>query len=373
MKFTCNKGELIEAVAVVQRAAAVKGSISALEGILVETKNDRVTFTAYDLDIGVVYHIDASVDVEGSIVLPCKLFGDIVRKLPEDTVRLTTDEKFLTNIASGSAKYTILGLSAMEYPELPTIIAGDELDIKCGPLHNLLRQTVFAAAETDDRPILQGILFDITPETKDISAVAVDGVRLAIRKEKILDFEGKNIQFVIPRKTVLEILKVLPEDDDFTVKISISHKHFIFDLGDKKIISRRLEGEFLNYKNAIPETCAFSLIVDKKQFASTIERAALMVSPTARIPIHCTFDYNMIKISSATNMGKFYDEFEISPFHQTLEVGFNHRYMLDALAACDEEIIKLELNNSKTPIVIKSPDHDDFIFLVLPMRLTNDD
>lgn len=373
MKFSCNKVLLNEAVAVVQRAAAVKSSLSALEGILIETKNDTITFTAYDLDIGVVYSVEGTVDVEGSIVLPCRLFGEIVRKLPEENVKISTDEKFLTNISSGSVKFTILGLSAMEYPELPTIIEGDELTLENKPFKNLLKQTVFAAAESDERPILQGILFDIEPENKNICAVAVDGVRLAIRKEKIVDFYGKNVQFVIPKKTVNEILKNLPEQEDLKIKISISHKHLIFNIGDKKIISRRLEGEFLNYKNAIPGQCAFSLIVEKKKLASSIERAALLVSPTVRIPIHCTFDYNTIKISSATNMGKFYDEFEIEPFHQTLEIGFNHKYMLDALAACEEETVKIELNNSKTPIVLKSPENDHFIFLVLPMRLSNDD
>ncbi len=373
MIFTCNKSDLNEAVAVVSRAAAAKSSLPALEGILVESAGDKVNFTAYDLDIAVTFHIPAQVEAEGSIVLPAKLFGDIVRKLPEERVKIATDEKFHTKITGGSVKFTILGLSAMEYPELPTIIDGDELALEGESFRNLLKQTVFAAAETDERPILQGILFDIEPDKQIIHGVAVDGVRLAVRNEKIISFAGNNVQFVIPKKTVLELLKNIPEDSDMVVNIAISHKHLIFRMEEKVIISRRLEGEFLNYKNAIPTTHSFALTVKKRQFASSIERAALLVSPTVRIPIHCTFDYNMIKISTATNMGKFYDEFEVEPFQNALEVGFNHRLMLDALNACEEETIKIELGTGKTPIVIKPVEGEDFIFLVLPMRLTNDD
>ncbi len=373
MKFTCDRSRISEAVSVVGRAAAVKSSLSALEGILIETGDGSVTFTAYDLDIGVVFTIPAEVQVDGSIVLPCRLFIDIVRKLPEGGVSVSTDDKFRTNITGGSKKFTIMGQSAMEYPELPTIIEGDELTMENGAFSRLLRQTVFAAADSDERPILQGILFDISPEDKNISAVAVDGVRLAIRKEKIIEFYGKNVQFVIPKKTVLEIIKNLPEDKEEKIAVSISHKHLIFEIADKRIISRRLEGEFLNYKSAIPAQFTFAVNIEKRTFAASIESAALLVSPTIRIPIHCNFDFGTVKISTATNMGKFYDEFPTEPFQTSMEIGFNHRYMLDALAACEEDEVRLELGNPKTPIVIKPKEGEDFIFLVLPMRLTGNE
>ncbi len=372
MIFSCEKARLNEAVSIVSRAAAAKSSLSALEGIMIETAGDKVQLTAYDLDIAVICSIPAQIEVEGNIVLPAKLFGDIVRKLPDGKVKIATDEKFLTKISGSAVKFTISGLSAMEYPELPTIIDGDELVVEGESFRNLLKQTVFAAAESDERPILQGILFDIEPENNILHAVAVDGVRLAKRTEKIISFHGNNVQFVIPKKTVLELLKNMPEEPDIVVNISISHKHLLFRLEEKVIISRRLEGEFLPYKNAIPSTHSFSLLVDRRQFAASIERAALLVSPTVRVPIRCSFDYNMIKLATTTNMGKFYDEFEVEPFQNTLEVGFNHRLMLDALAACDEPQVRIELGNAKTPIVLKPVEGEDFIFLVLPMRLTND-
>lgn len=372
MIFNCEKSKLSEAVSIVQRAAAVKSTLPALEGILMEASANKVTFTAYDLDIAVIYNIPAKVEAEGTIVLPNKLFGDIVRKLPEGTVRLSTDEKFLTNITGGTVQFTIMGLSSVEYPELPSVIDGDELVLEGEAFRNLLKQTVFAAAESEERPVLQGILFDIEPDNKIINAVAVDGVRLAKRTEKIISFEGRNEQFVIPKKTVAELLKNIPDEPDFVVNISISHKHLIFRMEEKIIISRRLEGEFLNYKNAIPSSHEFDLVLDKRTFMHSIERAALLVSPTVRIPIHCTFDFNTVKLSCSTNMGKFTDEFETEPFQNSIEIGFNHRYMLDALAACEEDEVRLELGTPKTPIVIKPKEGEDFIFLVLPMRLTND-
>ncbi|MBR5783009.1 MAG: DNA polymerase III subunit beta [Clostridia bacterium] len=373
MIFSCEKARINEAVAVVSRAAAAKSSLAALEGILLEAAGDKVKLTAYDLDIAVIFSIPAQIEAEGSIVLPAKLFGDIVRKLPDGMVRIQTDEKFMTKINGGSVKFTIAGLSPVEYPELPTVIDGDELILECESFKNLLKQTVFAAAETDERPVLQGILFDIEAEQNKIHGVAVDGIRLAVRNEPIISFKGMNEKFVIPKKTVLELLKNIPEEtEELVVNISISHKHLIFRMDEKVIISRRLEGEFLNYKIAIPSNHNFSVTVDKRQMASSIERAALLVNPTVRIPIHCTFDYSIIKLSTTTNMGKFYDEFEIEPFHNTLEIGFNHRMMLDALNACEDSEVKIELGSALEPIVLKPVEGDDFIFLVMPMRLTND-
>ena len=220
---------------------------------------------------------------------------------------------------------------------------------------------------------IKGILFDIDTEEKIVRSVAVDGVRLAVRKEKYISFQGEMTKFVIPRKTVMELLKNLPDDTEMVVNVSVSHKHIIFRMEEMVLTSRRLQGEFLNYNNAIPTEYTFALTVDKRQFASSIERAALLVSPTIRIPIRCTFDFNMIKLSTATNMGMFYDEFEVEPFQNTLEVGFNHKLMLDALNACDQSEIKIELGGSTAPIVLRPAEGDDFIFLVLPMRLSHED
>lgn len=373
MIFSCEKARINEAVAVVSRAAAAKSSLSVLEGILIETMGDKVQLTAYDLDIAVMYSIPAQIEAEGSIVLPAKLFGDIVRKLPDGIVKINSDEKFMTKIYGGPVKFTISGLSPVEYPELPDVVDGDELVLECSSFKNLLKQTVFAAAETDERPVLQGILFDIEPEKNLIHGVAVDGIRLAVRNEPIISFSGVNEKFVIPKKTVLELLKNIPEEtDELVVNVSVSHKHLKFRLDEKVIVSRRLEGEFLNYKIAIPAAHNFDVKVEKKKLMSSIERAALLVNPTVRIPIHCTFDYSMIKISATTNMGKFYDEFDVEPFQQTLEVGFNHRMMLDALSACEDNYVRIELGSALEPIVLKPVEGEDFIFLVMPMRLTND-
>lgn len=373
MIFTCDKQKLNEAVSTVARAAAPKSSLPALEGILLEAEGNKITLSAYDLEIAVTVTIPATVEAEGSIVMPAKLFGDIVRKLPNTDIKVVTDEKFHTKITGGNVKFTILGMSSVEYPDLPGCVEGDELVLEGTVFRNLLKQTVFASAETDERPILQGILFDIDTQAQIVRGVAVDGVRLAVRNEKYVSFKGETTKFVIPRKTVMELLKNIPDETDMVVNISVSHKHIIFRMEEMVLTSRRLQGEFLNYKNAIPTQHSFSLVVDKRLFASSIERAALLVSPTLRIPIRCTFDYNMIRLSTATNMGMFHDEFEVAPFQNTLEVGFNHKLMLDALSACEDSEVKIELGGATTPIVLRPVDGDDFIFLVLPMRLSNEE
>ncbi len=373
MIFVCDRTKFNEAVATVSRTAAAKSSLPALEGILLETEdNNKIKLTAYDLDIASSMTIPATIEAEGSVVMPTKLFGDIIRKLPDGPIKVATDEKNQAKITGGNVKFNIMGIAAVEYPELPGVVEGDELTLEGDAFRNLLKQTVFASAETDERPILQGILFDIDPTVQQVRGVAVDGVRLAVRNEKFISFSGETTQFVIPRKTVMELLKNIPDESEMVVNISVTHKHIMFRMEEKVLISRRVQGEFLNYRNAIPTSYTFALNVKKRQLASSIERAALLVNSGVRIPIHCTFDYNTIKISTATNMGKFYDEFEVEPFQNTLEIGFNHKLMLDALSACEDDEIRIELGNGKTPIVLRPTEGDDFTFLVLPMRLTND-
>ncbi len=373
MKFFCDQSQLSEAVGIVSRAAAVKSTLGALEGIVIETKKDSVTLKAYDLDIGIEYTMPARVENSGSIVMPCKLFGDIVRKLPSGEAMIVTDEKFMTVISVQSVTFTILGLSSDEFPELPELLDGDELSVDASVFRSMLRQTVFAAAEAEDKPILQGILIEISPDDKKLCAVAVDGYRLAKREDEMVDYKGAERSFVIPKKTVHELLKVLPEEEEMILNIYISKKHLMFRLENTVMYSRRLEGEFLNYQNAIPKTQGFIVKMKTRQFITAIEQAALIATGTLKIPIRCLFDYDAVKISTASTMGKFYDEFNTEVFNNRLEIGFNHRYMLDALNACGCDEIYLELTSSRTPIVIKSEKDDKFIFLVLPVRMTSDE
>lgn len=369
MQFITDRDALNEAVNIVQKAAAVKSAIPALEGILIETRNDILHFTAYDLNVSIDYELSASIEEEGSIVLPARLFSDIVRKLPSSNIEIKTDEKLHVHIASGASEFTIMGIDTDEFPEISPPSQQNRISIDINAFKRLVRQTIFAAAQNDLKPVLTGVLFKPNTEEKSICAVAVDGFRLAIKKESYEDLKGQSNQFIVPMRTLSELLKILPDTEDKILNILIGDKNITFVFEQMTLTSRLLEGEFLNYESAIPQNCVFKVTVPVREFSQMIERASLLTSSTIKSPIRCEFDIASIKVTTSSNIGKFCDEIKTEQFNQQLIIGFNHKYMLDALGACDESEVVFELTNPLSPIVIKPCEGDGFLFMVLPVRL----
>lgn len=367
MKITCSQSKLSEAVTNVQRAVSTKTSIAALEGILIRAQENKITLCGYDLEIGITTSIDANVIESGDIVVSAKLLSDIVRRLPEETVNISTDEKLITYITSGNADYKIVGINSYQFPEIPSFDTIDEINIKNGLLKNMIKQTLFAVSDNFSKPIYTGSLFDI--ENNEFSIVSVDGFRMAIRKEKT-DCT-KNSRFVVPGKALSEIIK-LNSDEEKDTQIIIGQRHAIFKIENYSIFTRLIEGTFLDYKATIPSESKTELPVGTRELINSVERMSLLTSEKIKSPIRFLVSDNKIKLSCSTAMGKATDVINSTVAGPDVEIGFNNRYVLDALRNTDTDIVKLQLNGPLTPMKIIPTQGDSFLFLIVPMRLSNE-
>lgn len=365
MKFTCSKTDLSNAVTNVQRAVSTKVSIPALEGILIKAYNGVLNLSGYDLEIGITTDVEAQIQQEGEIVVSAKLFGDIVRKLPEEIMTVDTDDRMITYITSGNASYQIVGLSASEYPDLPKFEETDKIVIKGGILRDMIRQTIYAVSESTTKPIYTGSYFKV--KDKVLTIVAIDGYRMAIRKENI-DSDSDN-SFVIPKKTQSEVLKLITDDEN-DVEIIIGQRHTMFKVNSFYVISRLIEGEFIDYNSTIPKGNETQAVVNTREITSAVERMSLLASEKIPSPVRCVFSNNEISLTCKTTMGKANDAIRTNIAGSDVEIGFNNRYLLDALKNCDTDEIKIVLNGPLSPMIVEPVKSDNFLYLVVPMRIS---
>ena len=365
MKFICDTQKFAEICSNVQRAVSSKSTIPAIEGILLTTTENTITVTGYDLEVGVITSIGARVEEQGSIILNAKVLCDILRSLPAQTVRVEADERMSTTIKSGDAEFSLIGISAQEYPELPSVNSSFPIVVKGEILKDMIRKTIFAAAENDTKVVHTGVRFEIGENS--IRLVAVDGFRLAIRNEAI-DYQGEEQIFVVPKKALNEVIKLIT-DDEVSVSLNIGKRHIVFEIGNYILVSRLLDGEFLNYKSAIAIDETAVVEVNTRMLISSIERTSLIITDRAKSPIKCIFDSDFIKISSTTSLGSANDKIPAKIQGNKIEIGFNNRFLLDALKVCDTDEVIIKLGSPVLPIIIVPKQGDNFLFLVLPVKL----
>ncbi|MGN0503541.1 MAG: DNA polymerase III subunit beta [Ruminococcus sp.] len=367
MKFRVMKSDIVSAVQNVSRAVSTKATLPALEGILIKAYDNTLTLSGYDLELGITTTIEATVEAQGEIVVGAKLFADIVRKLPEEIVTFETDERMIIYITSGNVDYQIVGISSIEYPEMPSFEALDTIKINAGVLKNMIKQTIYAVSDNIAKPIYTGSLFDVS--NNELKIVAVDGYRMAIRSEAIES--ESNTRFIIPGKMQSEILKLIT-DDEKEVVLSVGQRHVIIDVESYSVNSRLIEGSFLDYKTTIPKTEATKLKVNTRELINSVERMSLLTSERVQSPVRLSIYKDSIKLSCKTAVGRANDIIPVDSFGDEVEIGFNNRYILDALknTECDE--VTVILNGGLSPMIIKPLEGESFLFLVVPMRLNDD-
>ena len=367
MKFTVNTSDITEAVSNIQRAVSTKTSIPALEGILLSATETGLELCAYDLELGITTVIPAFVMEPGKAVLSAKLFSDIVRRTPAETVTVSVDEKNMATLESGYSRFSIIGIPAEEFPELPKLSDSTQISLPGALLKSMIRQTLFAIAESDAKPIHQGSLFSL--ENGILDVVSVDGYRLAVRREPV-DF-SEDLSFVVPGKTLSELLKLI-KDSEEPVEISAGRRHILFKIDNYTVISSLLEGEFLNYKAAIPPESQTEVVLKTREAIDSVERVSLLITDRLKSPIRCLFDNNEVKLNCTTSMGRASDQLDVEMTGQSVEIGFNNRYLLEALrnTECDE--VKVQLGGPLSPMKVVPKEGDSFLFLVLPVRLKSE-
>ena len=368
MRFTCEKSMLVMGLNITGRTVAQKSALSAIEGILCRA-SDGLSLTGYNMETAITYLIEADVSDPGECVLPAKLFGDIVRRLPEGPVTVVVDDNYKVSIRAGYASFTISAESADDYPELPDVGDGKSIRIPQTAMKELINGTIFAVSENQGRPIHTGVKFEVEDTT--VSAIAVDGFRLARRTFHCEEGTGRNISFVIPSQGLKEVEKIL-QDSTEEVAFLLGSKHILFQIGAATLICRLLEGEFLDWRKVVPTNCPLKLVAHVSDLASSIERVGLIVSEKYKSPVRCVFSNQELLLRTNTTIGAAEDRCTIAGDGKELEIGFNVRYLADALRAVPAEEVCLELTNSLSPIVLTPVDEkQDFAYMVLPVRIKN--
>lgn len=369
MKFICNTKELSAACNNVIRAVSTKVTIPTIEGILIECGSNTLSLTGYDFEFGINTIMQVDVIEPGAIVINAKVLCDIIRKLNNDEVTIETNGNSVS-IISGAAQYNITGIDAEDYPELPSVNNGKKIELEQNLMYSMVNQTVFAVADNESsKPVYTGLKFEI--ENGNITMIGVDGYRLAIRKEKI-NYDGEPLDFVVPKKTIKEITKLFNLEEDKTINILISKRHIVFEIENYSIISRLLDGEFIDYTAAIPSVSKTTVLINTSDAINCIERTLPVIENNQKNPIRCLFDGDQMRVSTVSSLGRVVDYTHANTSGDRVEIGFNSKFMLDALHASDTDEVKIELGGPVSPAVIKPINAENFIFLVLPMRLKNE-
>ncbi len=368
MRFTCEKSMLVTGLNITGRAVAQKSSLSVIEGILCRA-GAGLSLTGYNMETAITYQIDAEVADAGECILPAKLFGDIIRRLPEGPVTVVVDDNFKVSIRSGYASFTISAENADDYPELPDVGTGRSIVIPQSALKNLISGTIFAVSENQGRPIHTGVKFEV--EHDKISAIAVDGFRLARRTYHTGEPTGRTLSYVVPAQGLKEVEKILVDGDE-TVAFTMGQKHIMYQIGNATLICRLLEGEFLDWKKVVPTNCPIKLTAHVSDLVSSIERVGLIVSEKYKSPVRCVFGSQVVHLRTNTTIGAAEDQCALAGDGKELEIGFNVRYLADALKAIPSEEVVLELTNGLSPIVLTPADNKyDYSYMVLPVRIKN--
>jgi len=373
MKFTCEKVLLQNAISTAGRAVAQKSSIPALEGILIRASGQELIFSGYNMQTGIRTRLSANVVEEGEIVVSSRLFSEIIRKMPDDVVMFSVSERMTIHLSCGAADFEISGLSAAEYPDLPEV--EDEYSIRMDRkiLKEMIEEVAFAVSTNESRPIHTGALFEVADNS--LTMAAVDGFRLAVRREPLEKAEGGEFFFVAPGQALNEVKGICGEsksggDEETAASVTLGKRHILFAVGNTELICRRLEGEFLDYRNAIPKNNPISVTVETKDLIGSIDQVSVMISEKLKSPVRCVFDHDKIRLSARTATGDAKDICSMAGDGGGLEIGFNNRYLMEALRYAPADKVRIELNTSVSPaLILPVEDDGKFLYMVLPVRL----
>ena len=368
MRFTCEKSFLLQGLNIAGRTVAQKSNLSVIEGILCKAGHD-LSLTGYNMETAITYSVEADIADPGECILPAKLFGDIIRRLPEGPVTVVVDDSYKISIRAGYASFTISAESAEDYPELPDVNTGRAIQIPQNKLKELIGGTIFAVSENQGRPVHTGVKFEVTDDS--ITAVAVDGFRLARRTYHPEGGTGRELSFVVPAAGLKEVEKILTDSEE-NAAFTLGPKHILFQIGGATLVCRLLEGEFLDWRRVVPTNCPVKLVANVSDLQSSVERVGLIVSEKYKSPVRCVFGSQVLQMRTNTTIGAAEDRCAIAGDGKELEIGFNVRYLIDALRAIPCEEVTMELTNGLSPIVLTPVDEKyDFAYMVLPVRIKN--
>lgn len=369
MKFKCVKDDFLKGIQISQKGVSSKSTLPILSSLLIEAKENNISLTGTDLEILVNCEFHGKIVEEGSVVVPARLIGDIVRNLPEEAVEISYNSKTQeVNIKCGKAFFSIKAVAAEDYPKTPELSVKEDIIIDKDTLINILKHVIKAASRDESRPVLTGILISVGKDK--IKMVATDSYRLAVTEGKIEPRkkreEEKNV--IVPTKALEEIMKIGVAGEDDKVKINVSENHILFNMGSARLMSRLIEGKYPEYKQLFPDIYKVELAIKRDEFIGAVRRVALLAQNNS--PIRLALGKDKIDISAETQeVGKAEEKIGIKYEGDNIDIAFNGQYLLDGLSAVDKEDILIKIMDPLKPGLIKPVEGEEFLYLIMPVRV----
>lgn len=364
MKIVCTKSNLVKGVSIVSKAVPSKTTMSILECVLIDATTDIIRLTGNDMELGIQTDIDGEIIERGMIAIDAKFFSEIVRKLPDSDVIIETDESLQTTIVCEKAKFNISGKPGDEFSYLPIIEKDESIEVSQFTLKEVIRQTIFSIADSDSNKLMTGELFEI--KNNMLRVVSLDGHRISIRKIA-LDADVTDKKLVVPGKTLIEISKILSGEAESKVNISYTSNHIVFEFDNTVVVSRLLEGEYFKIDQMLSSDYDTKVRINKKELLNCIDRATLLVKEGDKKPIIINIGDEIMELKIKSQIGSMNEEIMINKEGKDLLIGFNPKFLIDALRVIDDEEVTLYLMNAKAPCFIKD-DNETYIYLILPVN-----
>ena len=364
MHIICDKSKLIEGMNIVMKAIPGKTTMMILECVVIEAKDNQIKLIANDLQLGIETLIDGEIKQEGSVAVGAKVFFEIIRKLPSDNVSITVDEDYHMNISCGKAKFNIMTKATDEFPYLPNIVKDKNVNISQFTLKDIIRQTVFSISDNENAKVMTGELFEI--RDYELKVVSLDGHRISIRKVK-LNQSYDDVSVIIPGKTLIEISKIINGGMDDEVSIFFTDKHVLFEFEDTIVLSRLIEGEYYKIDKMLSTDYETKVTVNKREMLECIDRSTLLLKESDKKPVIIDVQDDYMKFAMNSAIGSMDEDIDASKEGKDILIGFNPRFLMDALRVIDEDEITMYMINPKAPCFIRDQE-ETYIYLILPVN-----
>ncbi len=364
MKIICTKSNLAKGVGIVAKAVPSKTTMPILECILIDATTDIIRLTANDMELGIQTEIEGEIIERGMIAIDARIFSEIVRKLPDNDIVIETDENLQTTIVCEKAKFDIAGKPGEEFSYLPVIEKEDSIEISQFTLKEMIRQTIFSISDSENNKMMTGELFEIKDSV--LRVISLDGHRISIRRMELKN-EVSDKKLIVPGKTLIEISKILSGEAESMVNISYTNNHIVFEFDDTIVVSRLIEGEYFKIDQMLSSDYETKLRINKKELLNCIDRATLLIKEGDKKPIIINIQDGVMQLQIKSQIGSMNEEIEIEKEGKDLLIGFNPKFLIDALRVIDDEEVTLYLMNAKAPCFIRD-DEESYIYLILPVN-----
>ncbi len=364
MKIICPKSKLVNGINIVLKAVSNKSTMPILECLVIEATSDHIKLIGNDMELGIETLVPGEVLIEGTVAINAKVFSEIIRKLPDSDVSIEVDENYRATITSEKAKFNIAGKSSDEFPYLPVIEKTNHVTISEFTLKEVIRQTVFSIADNESNKIMTGELFEI--KDNRLKVVSLDGHRISIRNIELKN-SYQDIKVIVPGKTLNEVSKILSGDMEKEVNLFFTDRHIVFEFDNTMVLSRLIEGEYYKIEQMLSSDYETKVTVNKRELLDCIDRATLLIKESDKKPIIVNVNDVNMELKIHSSIGSMNEEIDIKKDGKDILIGFNPKFLIDALRVIDDEEVDIYLINPKAPCFIKDKE-ESYIYLILPVN-----